>query len=63
MDKKYSGMTVNERLYVSGLMDEFDRAINEKNITRIVSILEEVEITDKTLINSILRELNLREEN
>ena len=44
-------------------MDEFDRAINEKNITRIVSILEEVEITDKTLINSILRELNLREEN
>lgn len=31
MDNKYAGMTVNERLYVSELLDEFEKAIDEKN--------------------------------
>lgn len=59
MDNKYKGMTVNERLYVSGFMDDFDKAVEEKNIRKIIEILEKVEITEESSINSILKELCL----
>lgn len=49
MDKKYAGMTVNERLYASGLMDECDKAVSEKNIAEVVRILKEVELTDENI--------------
>lgn len=29
---KYKGTTVNERLYLSGLMDEFDEVVKRNNI-------------------------------
>jgi len=63
MDKinKYGGMTVNERLYVSGLIHQFDEAINEKNIEEIVRILKEVEITSDTNIAAILKNHDLVE--
>ena len=47
---KYKGMTVNERLYVSGLMDEFDNAVKDKNIKKIKSILEKVELKEESII-------------
>jgi hypothetical protein len=46
MDNKYAGMTVNERLYVSGLLDAFEKAVGEKNTNEAVRILKEVELTD-----------------
>jgi molecular chaperone GrpE (heat shock protein) len=46
MDNKYVGMTVNERLYVSGLLDAFEKAVSEKNTDEAVRILKEVELTD-----------------
>ncbi len=49
MDNKYAGMTVNERLYVSGLLDEFERAVSEKNTDAAVRILKEVELTDENI--------------
>jgi molecular chaperone GrpE (heat shock protein) len=58
MEKKYAGMTVNERLYVSGLMDEFDRAVKENNIYTIRNILEKVELTEES-IKPILEQLGL----
>jgi reverse gyrase len=58
MDNKYAGMTVNERLYVSGLMDEFDKAVSEKNTTEVVRILRMVELGQES-INPILEQLGL----
>lgn len=48
-----SGMTVNERLFTSGLMDEFDRARkNDKaKARRILELLQ----VDKPSIDKIIR--------
>jgi hypothetical protein len=46
------GMTVNERLYVTGLMDTFDKAKNkDKELARL--ILEAIRV-DKQSIEKIL---------
>lgn len=58
MENKYAGMTVNERLYVSGLMDEFDKAVEERNVDRVRIILEQVELTEES-IKPILEQLRL----
>jgi hypothetical protein len=48
------GMTVNERLYVSGLMDTYDKAIIEdKKLARM--ILEALKV-DSPSIDKILKE-------
>jgi hypothetical protein len=49
MDSKYTGMTVNERLYVSGLIDEFDKAVSEKNTTEVIRILHMVELNQDSI--------------
>jgi len=53
---KYKGMTVNERLYVSGLMDEFDKAVEIKDIKTVKAILKKVEL-DELSIDPILKQL------
>ena len=58
MEEKYEGMTVNERLFVTGLMNEFDDAINKKDITKLTSILKLVDLDDKN-IDNILKHYNL----
>jgi len=58
MANKYAGMTVNERLYVSGLMDEFDEAVEKKNTEKVRAILAEVELTEES-IKPILKKLEL----
>lgn len=59
MENKYAGMTVNERLYVSGLMDEFDKAVEARDVDRISSILSNVELTEES-IRPILEQLELK---
>lgn len=49
MDNKYAGMTVNERLYVAGLLDEFEEAISDKNTEKAIRILKKVELTDDNI--------------
>lgn len=55
---KYAGMTVNERLYVSGLLDEFDEAVEKRDVARVRCVLEKVELTDES-IEPILEKLEL----
>lgn len=46
---KYAGMTVNERLYLSGLLKEYDKAISERNIDKVKAILEKVELNENSI--------------
>lgn len=58
LDDGYAGMTVNERLFVSGLLDEFDRAVAEKNKIKLIEILQKVELTEPN-ITPILASLGI----
>ena len=58
MNIKYAGMTVNERLFISGLMKDFDKAVKKKDVDKISSILKEVELTESSII-PILEQLGL----
>lgn len=59
MENKYAGMSVNERLYVSGLIDEFDKAVEDRDLDRVRSILSNVELTEES-IRPILEQLVLK---
>jgi hypothetical protein len=45
----YYGMTVNERLFRSGLLKDFDAAIARKDVKRVVEILKSVELDDESI--------------
>lgn len=49
MTRKYDGMTVNERLFVAKKIDEFDKAVNEKDRIMVISILQSVELTESSI--------------
>lgn len=49
MTRKYDGMTVNERLFVAKKIDEFDKAVNEKDRIKVISILQSVELTESSI--------------
>jgi hypothetical protein len=42
-----AGMTVNERLYLAGLLDDFDKALKQKDKLRLKSILERVSFSSE----------------
>ena len=52
-------MTVNERLWVSDLSKEFEKAVKEKDVNKAIKILEEVELT-KPNIDAILEKHGLK---
>jgi len=54
----YGGMTMNERLYCSGLIDDFDAAIGRGDGVRLTEILKEVEANDET-IEGILKKYGI----
>ena len=59
MDKKYAGMTVNERLYVSGYFDQYEQAVKKKDVEKLIHILKEVELTEGNII-PVLESLGLK---
>ncbi|NPU90852.1 MAG: hypothetical protein HPY82_02985 [Gammaproteobacteria bacterium] len=58
MEKKYAGMTVNERLCASVLMDEFYEAVEKKDTEKVRALLKKVELTEDS-IKPILEKLEL----
>ncbi len=60
MTEKYKGMTVNERLYLSGLMGKFDELVRTENVDELKKILDKVEIIDETLKRSIIEGFGLK---
>ena len=46
MNGDYLSMTVNERLYEAGLLEEFERARSDWNVLRLRQILSDIELPD-----------------
>ncbi len=46
----YGGMTVNERLYISGLFDAYYEAVKERDVRLATAILEDVDLTVDNII-------------
>ena len=55
-----SGMTVNERLYLSGLLDDFEKAATQGNKSELKSILEKVHLDSESIEVIIEQELSKR---
>ena len=55
-EKEALGMTVNERLYHAGLIDDFDEALAQKNKLKLKSILKEIYLSPEN-IQDIIEQL------
>jgi hypothetical protein len=51
--EKYEGMTLNERLFLSGKMTEFNHACIKKDKEKAIEILKSVGVSDENIINNI----------
>jgi hypothetical protein len=49
MKENYLEMTVNERLYASGLIAEFDKAKKKKDKEALVTILKKIQVDDPSI--------------
>ncbi|WP_291274642.1 hypothetical protein [Flavobacterium sp.] len=47
--KNLKGLTVNEMLFHSNLMNEFDLAVNEKNLSKIKFILNALNLNHESI--------------
>jgi hypothetical protein len=52
------GMTVNERLYLSGLLDDFEKAAKRRDEAELKSILEKVHLNSESIKAIIENELS-----
>lgn len=43
-ETSYNGMTVNERLFVAGLLSEWDEAARARNRNRMIELLTRVDL-------------------
>jgi len=48
-DQNYSGMTVNERLFAAGLLDDFDAAVMRWDKEAVLNLLQKVEVPTRPL--------------
>ena len=57
-EKEAAGMTVNERLYLSGLLDDFEKAAISGNELELKIILSKVYLDDESIEAIIENELS-----
>jgi len=55
---KFFGMTTNERLFVAGIIEDFDKAAMSRDRNRMIELLGKVELADEaeSITNTILAE-------
>ena len=58
-ERKYAGMTVNERLYAGGWIEEFETSVELKDVDKVILILKAVELEEES-IPPILESLGLK---
>jgi len=53
---RYGGMTVNERLFSAGLLDQFEAAAWNRDRGRMIALLVAVELTDEAprIVDAVL---------
>ena len=56
-EKEAEGMTVNERLYLSGLLNAFDKAVEERDKEEVRGILAQLYLTPENIDAIILSEI------
>ncbi|MGI8544147.1 MAG: hypothetical protein ACR2MD_11825 [Aridibacter sp.] len=56
-EKEMSRMTVNERLFLSGLINEFDEAVAQKDELKLKSILENIYLSQENIQIIVEQEL------
>lgn len=47
---KYKGTTVNEALCESGLIKEFDRAVEKRDAQKVRNILKQLELDERSIL-------------
>lgn len=57
---RYDAMTVNEHLFVAGLMDEFDEAVRAGDVESLKRVLRQVELSDENIAAIVERVLPRR---
>ncbi len=50
----FEGMTLNERLYLTGKLEAFEKARQKKDETKLREILRSVNVDDEELINQLI---------
>lgn len=50
---RYGGMTVNERLVVAGVMDQFDAAIRRRDRTAAIAVLTELDMSHASAASTV----------
>ncbi|MDG2286452.1 MAG: hypothetical protein P8N43_13130 [Alphaproteobacteria bacterium] len=55
---EFAGMTVNERLFHAGVMDQFDAAIDARNKDDAISILQQTELPIEAATETVTAILN-----
>ena len=59
---EYDGMTVNERLYASGQLKDFDEAVKRQDVDRLIDILHSVGLNDELILPVLKAEGFCRDE-